>query len=37
MAAKPFTLLATVGGLIVIGAGTGWLLRKVRKQKSAKK
>jgi uncharacterized membrane protein YdjX (TVP38/TMEM64 family) len=34
MAARPFPLLVTVGVLIIIGAGAGWLLRKVKKRKS---
>ena len=37
LAAKPFSLLATLAILIVIGAGAGWLLRKVKKRKSSRK
>jgi uncharacterized membrane protein YdjX (TVP38/TMEM64 family) len=34
MAARPFPLLATVGVLIIIGAGAGLLLRAVKNRKS---
>jgi uncharacterized membrane protein YdjX (TVP38/TMEM64 family) len=34
VAARPFPLLATVGVLIMIVAGAGWLLRKAKKRKS---
>jgi uncharacterized membrane protein YdjX (TVP38/TMEM64 family) len=34
LAANPFPLLAIVGVLIAIGAGTGWLLRRIKTRKA---
>ena len=34
LAANPFPLLAIVGALIAVGAGTGWLLRVIKNRKA---